>query len=92
MLRTLQYNATQYVFWLEMKDALNRLDNSPSQDLREGKEGSEEIEWIRRLAGMSASEAGLNMRLLFAGGVGRDYLSASMVSIQSSLINLLSTL
>ncbi|WWD19378.1 hypothetical protein CI109_103838 [Kwoniella shandongensis] len=85
VVRVIHTNMNQYILWLEAKDAMDRIEKSGRlKDLLRGEDGSvpeairKELDFLGELADLMLFEAGLNRRLMYAGGPGKEYLKASL--------------
>ncbi|KAK8854488.1 hypothetical protein IAR55_003226 [Kwoniella newhampshirensis] len=94
IIRVLHTNLSQYIFWLEARDAINRIENLGVGERRREGGPSEEVEKefaiLRDLAITMEIEAKVNRRLMYAGGPGKDHLQASLAKpfgVSENLVN-----
>ncbi|WWC90352.1 uncharacterized protein L201_005285 [Kwoniella dendrophila CBS 6074] len=79
VLRPLITNFNCYIYALEMKEALDRIDAlEPSTVKTGGLEMGKHIEWIRHLSKLLVEETKVSLRLLWAGGPGEDLVKLSL--------------
>ncbi|WRT68745.1 uncharacterized protein IL334_005725 [Kwoniella shivajii] len=79
VLRVLITNFNCYVYAVEMKDAMDRIQ-ALDLEIRQsgGREVGREIEWIRQLAGLLVEESKLSLRLFWASGPGKELVKMSL--------------